>query len=151
MFHVQCDDIEGEMSGCGSDDEVFDSDGDSLCGLLAFDAAGKLRDGKRNGMDDYPLKNVTREGATAFALGIGSCAVDAVGQFDGADRGQREIELTMGCSCLTEDVSDVFASPFTGDEDGGVEDQSHAEVSRGLRFAMISSMSAAKSGSITTS
>ncbi len=41
----------------------------------------------------------------------------------------------------------TFAPAFSSDEYAGIEDYSHEEISRGLRLLMISSKSAAKSGS----
>ena len=50
-----------------------------------------------------------------------------------------------------DDLLDRLPAPFARDQDAGVEYQSHADVSRGLRLRTISSMSAANSASITGS
>ena len=43
VLHVEGGYIEAQVQGRGSDDEVFEGDGDALGGLLALDASGKLR------------------------------------------------------------------------------------------------------------
>jgi len=151
VFRIQSGDIEAQVQSSRSDDQILDGDRNPDCGLLALDAAGKLGNGERDGMHYEIAEDLIAKKATAFAVGNGSGPVDAMRQFHCADSGQGHIELSMDCSCLTKDVSDRFAASFAGDEDTRVEDQSHAEVSRGLRLRMISSMSAANSASITGS
>jgi hypothetical protein len=50
---------------------------------------------------------------------------------------------------VAQDIFDGLATPLTCDEDAGIEDKSHSEVSRGFRFRMMSSRSAANAASIT--
>src|SRR6202021_4321182 len=89
------------------------------------------------------------EDAPPLPLGFGFGPVDAMRQLDDADGRERDVHLAMRSPRLTEDVFDRLATPFACDEDAGIEYQSHADVSRGLRLRMISSMSAAHSASIT--
>jgi len=149
VFLVQREHVETEVKSCGSDDWVRDCNGDADGGLFAFDASGKLGDGERNGMDDETRKCILSESAATFPVNNLSGPANAVGELDGADCRNVSFGLSMSRLCLAEDVLNGLSSPLIGDKNACVENQSDAEVSRGLRFRMISSMSAAKSGSST--
>ena len=146
---VQCGHIEAKMQGCGSDNEVLEGDAIALGSLFALDASGKLRDLQSHWMHDQIVEDSLGEDAPPFAVGIGLGPVDAVRQLHDADSRECDIDLAMPDPRLAEDVFDGLSTPFACDEDAGIEDQSHADVSRGLRSRMISSMSAANPASIT--
>ncbi len=63
------------------------------------------------------------------------------------------LTVGIGLRCLDslKDCPHTVATSFRCDEDTGVENQSHAERSRGLRLWMISLRSVVKSGSIVGS
>src|ERR1700719_3351116 len=59
--------------------------------------------------------------------------------------------IACHCNDLFEHLRDIVASAFSGDDDAGVEDQSHAGgLSGSLRLLMISSRSRPKSPSSVT-
>ena len=78
MPHVGRDHIETEMQGCGPDNQVFHSDGNTPGRLLAFDAPGKLGDSQRQRMHDQVMEDALDEDAPPVAVGVGPGAVDAV-------------------------------------------------------------------------
>jgi hypothetical protein len=57
VLPIECGHIEAEVQGSGSDDQVFKRNGDSLCGLLALDAPGKLGNGERNRMNNQIVQD----------------------------------------------------------------------------------------------
>ena len=146
---VQRGHIEAKMQGCGSDNGVLEGDAIALGSLFAFDASGKLRDLQSHRMHDQIVEGSLGEDAPPFAVGVGLAPVDAMRQFHDADSRERDIDLAMPGPRLAEDVFDGLSMPFACNEDAGIENQTHADVSRGLRLRMISSMSAANPASIT--
>lgn len=124
VAHVECGDIEAEMEGCYPDDQVFDSDGDSPGRLLSLDASGKLGDGERDRMHDHVAGQLVDEGFAAHLVGVRPGPIDAVRQLDDADDGQGAFDVAMGGANALDDLPDGLATPFTRDEDTGVEDQS---------------------------
>lgn len=74
-----------------------------------------------------------------------------MGQLDDADGGEGSLSFTEAGLDALDDLLDRLFAPFSRNEDTGVEYQSRADVSRCLRVRMISSMSAAKSASMTGS
>ena len=64
------------------------------------------------------------------------------------DRGECCFGFAVYGLYALENLPHAFPVPFACDQNTGIEDQSHSAKSRGLRFRMISSRSAANSGSI---
>ncbi len=123
MLDVERDDIEAEMQGCCSDQEVFEGDDVALGRLLAFDTASKLCDLQRYRMHDQIVESLLSEDATTFAVCLGSGPVDAVGKFHDAHSRERNIHLPMRRPRLVEDVFDGAATPFACDQNARIQDQ----------------------------
>ena len=71
VAHVKRDDIEAEMEGCGSDDEVRKVDADPLAHLLAVDTPGQPRHFQRERMHCHRLE----EFSTKFSRRLRSAPV----------------------------------------------------------------------------
>ena len=100
-------------------------------------------------MDGNVAAQAVDEGEPPLLLGVRLRPVCAVHQLGDGHDGQTDLDLAVRGLYLFEDLADGVAPAFGGDDDAGVEDQSHAGGFHGLRLATISSMSAAKSGSRT--
>lgn len=74
-------------------------------------------------MHDQIVEGFLGEDAPLFAVGVGSGPVDAMRQFHDANRRECDIDLAMYRPRMVEDVFDGTATPFTCDEDAGIEDQ----------------------------
>src|ERR1700686_5262024 len=99
-------------------------------------------------MDDHVAGQFFDEGFAPRTIRVGFGPVYAMRQLDDADNRQRAFYIAAGCADALDDLFDGLPAPFASDQHSGIEDQSHAEVSRGLRLAMISSRSSANSASI---
>jgi len=148
---VDCGHVKAQMQGGCSDHEVREVDGDAAGGLLALDSSGKLSDEQRERMHDHVPGQFFDEFCAPHTIGIGFGPVDAVRQFDDADDRKRTFRIAAGDANTLDDLFDGLLAPFARDQYGGIEDQSYAEVSRGLRLATISSRSAANPASIAGS
>jgi len=95
VLYVQRGYIEAEMEGRGSDEQILNGYGDSLCGLFAFDLSGKLSDGQGNWMNDQPAEDIFCEYAASLTAASASGAKDAMGQFDHRDRGDRAFSIAQ--------------------------------------------------------
>jgi hypothetical protein len=124
VFHVDRGDIEAKMQGCGPDDQVFDSDGDSLGCLFSLDASGKLGDCERDRMHDHVAGQLVGEGFAAYFVGVRFGPVDAVRQLDDADGGEGAFRVAVGGANALDNLLDGLPAAFPCDEDAGVEDQS---------------------------
>src|SRR5438132_2499360 len=115
--------------------------------LLALDAASKLRDFHGHWMHHHVTAEFLAKSPPPLAVRIALGAVDAVSQFD--DGHDRECGVSFPVRSLhpLEDLPHTVPATLPCDEHAGVEDYSHVETLRGLRLLMISSRSAAKSGS----
>jgi hypothetical protein len=111
------------MQSGGTDDEVLESYGDALSGLLAFDSPCELGDLEREGVNDEVVEGSAGEEAAAYPVYLSPCPEYSVHQFDDADRGDGNLQIAMKCPCLREDVSNRFASPLAGDQNAGIEDE----------------------------
>lgn len=140
--------IEAEMDGRGPDHQILEGDGDTLGRLFSLDLSSELRNLQRYGMHNQIVKGTLGEDAPPLAVCLGFCSIHTVGQFDDTDRRERDIYLTVHHPRIMKDIFDRATTPFGRDQDTRIKNQSHADVSRGLRFRMISSMSAAYSASM---
>jgi len=148
VAHVKRDHIEAEMEGCGSDDEVWKVDADPLAHLLAVDTPGQPRHFQRERMHSHRLEEFFDEGFPTLAVGVCPGSIDTVRQFYGSHSRERSGGLSTHGLDPLQDFPHTVPAPFACDQDAGVEDYSHAGGFHGLRLLMISSRSAAKSGSI---
>src|SRR5258706_1085751 len=87
------------------------------------------------------------EGPPAQTVGFTGGAVDAVGQFNDSDDGERRINFSVCGLHSLKNLPHTFSRPLPRDQDAGVENYSHLAELRGLRWPIISARSAAKSGS----
>jgi len=87
VFFVERDDIEAEVKGGCSDDEVGDCNGNPDCGLFALDAPGKLSYWERDRMDDEAREGILNECTATFPAANLLRPIYAVGEFDGANCG----------------------------------------------------------------
>src|ERR1700689_4374027 len=102
-------------------------------------------------MHDDVLEETLGEDAPTLPVGIVPGPVNAMRQLDRTHRRERDVDLAVRSTNPAQDVLDGLSTAFARDQDAGIEDQPHADVSRGFRFRMISSMSAANSASMTGS
>ncbi len=87
------------------------------------------------------------EGFPARAAGFARGTVEALGQFDDDDAGERGINFSVCGMHPRKDLPHTVARTVTRDRDAGVENHSHIAEWRGLRRLRISAKSAAKSAS----
>jgi hypothetical protein len=87
------------------------------------------------------------KGSTPFTIRVGFGPVDTVGEFDDGHNREGGVNFPESGLNSLQNLTHAFPASLSGDEHAGVEDYSHVETLRGLRLSMISSMSAAKSGS----
>src|SRR5208282_169298 len=127
--------------------QVFESDADTARCLLALDASGKLRDLYRHGMHHHVAPKLVGKGAPSIAVRIAPGSVDAMGQFHDGHNRERGVNFPLCRLHPFQNVPHTFPAALPGNEHAGVENYSHVEMLRGLRLLMISSRSAAKSGS----
>jgi hypothetical protein len=116
---------------------------------LAFNASDTSGDLQCQCMDWDIAAHLFDEGQPLLAPGIGLGAIGSMHQLGDGNDGEPNIDLPVSGAYLFKDVSDVVAAAFGGNHDAGVENQSHAGGFQGWRLRMISSTSAAKSGSRT--
>ena len=148
VANVERDHRESEMEGGGSDQQIRKGDAEPVRHLFAVDAPGQPSHFQRERMHGYGLEEFFDEGFPALAVGVGPGSIDTVRQFHSSHRRDRSGGLsTRGLDTLQNPLHTVSA-PLACDQDAGVEDYSHAGGFHGLRLRMISSRSAAKSGSI---
>jgi hypothetical protein len=98
-------------------------------------------------MDEYIANQFVDECLPAFPPFFVFGALNSMCQFDDAHYGQAQIDFTVYGVDLFEDLTDSLSQSLSRDDDGRIEDQSHEGGFHGLRLRMISSTSAAKSGS----
>ena len=120
VLHVERSDIEADIQGRSPDNQVFQSDGDSFCRLLALDASGKLRDSERDWMHDHVAGQLVGEGFAAHLVGVGSGPVNAVRKLDDADGGEGAFYVAVSGANALDDLLDGLAAPFACDQDAGV-------------------------------
>ncbi len=140
-----------EMQRCGADQKVFEGNAYAVGCLLALYLPSELSDFECDWMDGHVTTQFFGKGSSALTVSITLGSVYAVSQFYDSYRREARFSLTLHCLYSFEDCSDTLATAFSCDEDAGVENQSHAERSRGLRLLMISLRSAANSASIVGS
>src|SRR5579859_474163 len=99
-------------------------------------------------MHHHVTAEFSAKGSPSFAIRVGFGPVDTVGQFDNGHNGEGGVNFPEGGLNSLENLPHAFPASFPSDEYAGVENYSHVETLRGLRLLMISSRSAAKSGSI---
>src|SRR5215469_11555923 len=99
-------------------------------------------------MHRHGLEEFFDEAFPALAVGVCFRSIDAVRQFPGRYSRERSGGLSTHGLDTLQDLAHTVPAPLTCDQDAGVEDYSHAGGFHGLRLRMISSKSAAKSGSI---
>ncbi len=116
MADIAGSDSETELQSGGGDEQIFEGDGHSPFGLLAFDTAGErgCLDGDR--MDRHVAYKLVNERLPAlppvFLLG----ALDAVRQFHNRHHGQTNLDFSVASFELFEDLSHSVALTLSGDD-----------------------------------
>lgn len=116
------------MEGRSSNQQVFQGDGDTFHRLLALDLTGELRNPQRQRMYQQVMEDALDEDAPPIAVGIAPGAVDTVRQLYGSDGGKSNVRRAVRRPQTAQDVFDSFATPFTFDQDTGINNQAQ-EVS----------------------
>jgi hypothetical protein len=120
----------------------------SLSTLLAMNASGETGNLKGQRIHSDGQKNLFDKRLSTLSIRIGLGAVNPMDQFGcGSSRQSCRLRSTNRLYSL-KNLRDTFSPAFAGNQDTGVKNYSHAGGVHGLRLAMISSRSAAKSGSI---
>ena len=151
VSNVECDHVVAYVQCRRTDQQVFEGDVDTTSCLFALEAASKLRDFYGHWMHHHVTAEFFAKGPPPLAVSIAFGPVDAVGQFDDGHNRERGVNFPVRSLHSLEDLPHTFPATFPSDEYAGVEDYSDVETLRGLRLLMISSRSAAKSGSIVGS
>jgi hypothetical protein len=121
VLHVEGSYVEAEMKGRGSDDQIFEWDGDAFGGLLTFDAPGELGDFEGDGVDDQCSTNVFHENSATFSMHIGLGPVNTMRQFNNTDCGECTFCIAITRAYSLHNLLDGVTTPFRNDEYGGVE------------------------------
>ena len=79
VFCIVGGDIEAEMEGGGTDDEVLEWDDYAVGGLFAFNLTGGLGDFNRNGIGVQIVQNFVHKCKTAETIAVCSGSVYTVG------------------------------------------------------------------------
>lgn len=136
-----------EPQRCSSNQQILEGDVGAASGLLALDAPRQFRDISRYRMHDHVAAEFLRKCLPSSTVCVTLGAIDAVRQFhQGHDRKRSVLFSVPGLHPL-DDGLNTLTSAFPCNKHAGIEDYSHEGISRGLRLLMISSKSAAKSGS----
>src|SRR5437667_6664462 len=147
VANVQCCDSIAEMQRRRANQQVLEGDAYTACRLFSLDASCKLRDLHGHGVHHHVAAEFFGKGSPPLAVRIALGPVDAVGQFDDSYNREGGVNFPLRSLHPLEDFPHTFLAALSCDKHAGVEDYSHVETLRGLRLLMISSRSAAKSGS----
>lgn len=145
---VECHDSEAKVQSSSADDQIREVDADSLVQPLAVDTSCQPCHLQRERVHGHGQKEFFDERFAALAIGFCFGPVNTVRQFDGSNGGERSGCLSTPGFDTLQYLPQAIPASLACDQDTGVEDYSHAGGFHGLRFLMISSRSAAKSGSM---
>jgi hypothetical protein len=84
-----------ELQGGGSNQEIFESDHDSVAGTFAFNAPGHPRSLHVHRMNWYVPNKLIHKRLPPLALQIVFRSLDSVNKLDDADHGQAHLDFTV--------------------------------------------------------